>query len=292
MRKIILAFLTVAFLFACKKSERVEQTTYEPLDSFYEMYQEQTQEFVIDTAGEGPIIGNQGSHIYLNDIFMMPDSSDVTLPFTLKIVEIYEKDQMMLSRAPSVLDNHFALITGGMVSVYACKDTVDLLFKPNASLLLKFPEKHEQSTTMNHFFGLRDASNLLNLNIHEENEAVLDSNFYHVYTNRLGFVSPSRLLEATPTTYTVSFVAMGVGVENIAKYLVFEDSHTVVRINETSSIPINEGTALKFIAFAKDQNGDFRIHEEDFNLTENKQIQLSMQVITEVELLAKLEALN
>lgn len=291
MKKTGLVIVAIATLFACKKSERLQENAYEPLDSFYDMYEEEVQEFIIDSVGEGPIVGEQGTNAYVGaQIFMMPDGSDVEYPFKLQMVEIYEKDQMMLSRAPSAFNTTTALITGGMVSIRAFKDTTELVLRPGAVIPLKYPEKHGQSTVMTHYYGERGADHVLDLMENVANEATLDSLFYHVYADRVGFSSPSRAHATGASQFLITLSVQGTGTENIAKYVVYNNTHTVLKIRDVMSSGINEGTSVKLVCFAKNQDGEFLLHEEDLEMNANKNVELNFQTVTEADLIATLEA--
>jgi len=132
---------------SCSK-ERLESqdelNSYEPIDDYLNEKKQDEQEFVIDTSGTAPIVGNQGTKIWIaKNLLMFPDSSDVEWPFTVKLVELYTPKDMIYYQMPTVASGNI-LETEGEVRVRAFKVDDDgieqeLLLKPNRNYALEMP---------------------------------------------------------------------------------------------------------------------------------------------------------
>jgi hypothetical protein len=57
----------------------------------------------------------------------------------------------------------------------------------------------------------------------------------------------------------------------------------------SGSVPVGESVTL--VAFGKKQTNDYVLHEQNFSITSNQQVPLSMQVVTSSALLSALAAL-
>ena len=106
----------------------------------------------------------------------------------------------------------------------------------------------------------------------------------------MGFVSAARIHNASSTT-TLTLSVNGTNTQNIQSYISFSNFKGLVRITNLSSGGIPVGEAVKFVAFARKQTNDYVLHEQSFTTTNNQQINLDMQVVTQSYLLSALAAL-
>ena len=116
-------------IFSCSK-ERIQPQTelnaYNSPNSYLDTKQESEQEFTIDSAGTGPIIGNQGTKIWTGKpCLQMPNGDTVIYPFKIKLVELYSPKQMIYYRMQTVASGNI-LETDGEIRLRAFKNNTEL----------------------------------------------------------------------------------------------------------------------------------------------------------------------
>ena len=123
---------------SCESARDDEDAEYSSMDEFYTKHRQEEQEFIIDSAGTGPIIGKQGTQILVDtSIFMLPGGGDLTFPFTLKLIELYPESDF-IEFPMSTVSNSTVTEAAGAIRVRAYKNNVELVLKPVASQEGKF----------------------------------------------------------------------------------------------------------------------------------------------------------
>src|SRR3954470_1407606 len=85
-----LCLSSVFFYCSCSKDriETPELNKYSSVNTYLDSKKQDEQEFIIDSAGTGPIIGNQNTKIWIGkECLALPNGDSVTWPFTVKLVE-------------------------------------------------------------------------------------------------------------------------------------------------------------------------------------------------------------
>lgn len=288
-------------LLACNKDrvideEEVEEETkdsFQPMDEFYNENKVEEQEFIITQEDStGHITGNQGTEIYVSkNLFMYPDRSDsVTFPYKIKLVELYEYDDIIFYQMPTP---HSAgvLNIGGEIRVRAFKDAEELVLKPGYFYAAKFSSVAKY-TDMKVFQGTvsNEAFSAWNLSTDGSSVSVVDSK-YLVSTYKMGWVTPAKNNGASSTT-NITFTVDGSGGEFIDLAIVFKDFHGVVLGGDLKLSDVPVGVSATIIGMAKDQDGNYRLHKQDVTTSANMSITLDMQKVTESELLSALDGLK
>ena len=94
-RLMFLGLTISTILFSSCKKDRIESqekqiNDYQSMNNYFDTKKQHEQEFIIDTAGTGPIVGNQGTKIYVSkDLLMFPNGDSVHWPYTVKLIELY-----------------------------------------------------------------------------------------------------------------------------------------------------------------------------------------------------------
>ena len=83
----------------------------------------------------------------------------------------------------------------------------------------------------------------------------------------------------------------GSNTQNIEIYLIFNGFKGLMKVNNLVSDLVPVGSQVTLIAFAKNQNNDFLLHQQAFVVSANQQITLNFQTISESDLLNRLESL-
>jgi hypothetical protein len=301
---LLVVITTIAFTFtlisACKK-DRIPQDDYQSLDSFYDDNKEEEQEFIIDSAGTNCFItAKKGTRICVpRESLQFSNGTDITYPFTLKVVELYSIKDMILWKIPATAGTSI-LETSAAVRVRAFKNGTEVFLKPGTSYLLETASFASTNSGMLSYYGFDNGgnndwtntlSNILPGFVDTISAVIATPTFYSLTVANTGWISCARLHSSPNATTTLSLTASGTNTQNIHVYISFTSFKGLTKVNNFSSIPIPLATQVTLVAIGKKSNGDFVINQQSFALTANQQVALSMGVISEANLLAALAAL-
>lgn len=156
---VLAVFASVLLIQACSK-DRIEETPlnqYGDLNTYFDSKKQAEQEFIIDTSGNSPIIGNQGTKIGIGkQCLKFPNGDSVTWPFTVKLVELYKPKDMIYYQMPTVAGGNI-LATEGEIRLRVFKNNTELLLKPNPCLAqVEFRDLDSiRNTNMNVYYGIQ-----------------------------------------------------------------------------------------------------------------------------------------
>ena len=147
------AFAAVVVIYSCSKERIESKNTYSPVNTYLDSKKQKEQEFIIDSTGSGPIVGNQGTKIWTGkQCLMFPNGDSVTWPFTVKLVELYTPKDMIYYQQPTVASVGI-LKTDGEIRLRAFKNTTELKLKPDPCMAaIEMPNAAPQ-TGMRVFYG-------------------------------------------------------------------------------------------------------------------------------------------
>jgi hypothetical protein len=282
-----LSILAVTLIFNACKKDRIPQDDYQNMDSFYDANKEAEQEYVIDTPGTCPLTCLHGTRICVAaDMFQLSNGTPISYPFILKVVELYNIKDMLLWRLPSVTGSS-VLETSAAIRVRAIKDGNELMLKPGRAYYMETANLSSVNNSMSVYFSSGGDWSLATDTISSVNDT---ASYYRLTPGNMGFVCAARAHSSSSTT-TVTLDVPGTNTQNIQSYISFTGFKGLVCIQNLSSGPIPVGEQVKFVAFGKKQTNDFVLDERTFTISANQQISLSMQVVSESNLLAALAAL-
>lgn len=298
-----LAIIIIAAACSKKRLEKKEETpkdTYSSMQSFYDKNKQEEQEYVIDTPGNCPLIAKMGTKICVsNDMFMFPDSTDVTYPFILKIVEIYPVKDIILWELPTVAGGKI-LESAAQIRVRTFKNNIELVLKPGRKYPMELDTMPNLVNGMKVYYGF-DAGNIVDwtddvtsissITVDTMSAVFKDTFSYKMFVAKMGWVDCAKLSNISSTTTTITFSASGNGTENIDIFLVFKNFNSVMQVYNLASGQVPVGENVTVIAMALNQNNQYVLHKEDITVTANHQITLNMQVISEADLLNTLDGL-
>ena len=292
---IILVFTALVFT-DCSK-QRIAQNEYEePMDFMYDNRPEE-QEFVLDTGGNGPIIGNQGTHLYMDSsIFMFPGGGDVSYPIIIKLIEVYTPKDMMLYELPTV-SNGLLLTTGGELRVRAFKNGVELVLKPNKVYAAKAPTQNPDPE-MGLFFGAETGDGIVwndnpsaissSPNVDALESVTMDSAaFYNLLVPVMGWINCDYFADYNQSAVTtVSYISTDDNLTGVMKFLYFTELESVMQVNDVESGNVPIGAHVKSVCFAMNSAGTMFYHLSEFDIAAGQQVDVTMQETTEADLLA------
>ncbi|MFT6716865.1 MAG: hypothetical protein ACJA0Q_001513 [Saprospiraceae bacterium] len=277
---------------ACSK-DRITHPSFEPMDDFYNKHKVEEQEFIIENEdSSGPIIGNQGTKLYMSKrLFKFSDRADVVdFPYTIKLVELYKNKDVIFYQFPTPHSNG-ALNNGGEIRVRAYKNHEELVLKTESSYSSSFSSTVTEQN-MNPFQGTVTSDDKFSAwNAATDGSTVVVSNSEYAYTSFLmGWITPA-VNKPGSGTGTINFTVNGSGGEFIDLALVFKDFHCVLTGNalKLEGIPVGESATV--IGMAMDQDGEYRLHRTFITTSSSMDIELKMNIVTEADLLNTLEGL-
>lgn len=277
--------------------QRTEQNTYSSPDQFMMDNRPEEQVFVIDTGGQGPIVGNQGTRLWGDSsIFMFPDGGAVSYPFIIKLIELYIPKDMILYEMPTVAQGNL-LVTGGEIRVRAFKDEVELVLRPGRSYNALFPtDSIDQNMDL---FAGSETGDVVDWTLVSDTSVIGVSNpdsipglFYYTWISEMGWINCDYFYGTDPDSLTtITYTSEDDELDNVVKFLYFDDIHSVMQVYGTVSGNVPIGASVKSICFALNSSGNMAYHYEEFIITPNHTVEVTMQEISEADLIALLGGL-
>lgn len=296
---IVLGLVALVAFTQCSK-QRIAQNSFSEPDQFMYDNRPEEQEFVIDGTGQGPITGNQGTRLWLDSsIFMFPNGNDVSYPITIKLIEVYLPKDMELYNLPTVAQGNM-LVTDGEVRVRAFKDGEELVLKPNKTYFAQMPSDNPVPE-MSLFFGEQvgdildwhDNSSAVSTNPAPEYIAVDSTgNYYDLAVPVMGWINCDYFYALDPNaTTTVSYQSDDDDLTNVVVFLYFTDIHSVMRVYNQESGTVPLGASVKSLCFAMNSAGNLAYHYEEFAISANYTVEVTMTEIAEADLIALMDGL-
>lgn len=266
--------------------------SYGPLDAFYQEHRQPEQEFILTGEGAGPIVGAQGTKLWLDStLFMHQNGDDVFYPFTIGLVELYTPGDIILYNMPTVAGGDL-LVTDGEIRVKAYKDGEELLLKPNAIYQAEMPSDNP-TADMDIFYGVDDSSYIDWTDTPAYYDSIgVDSASYVMLLSQIGWINADYFYDFPMTKTTVIFQSSTDSLDSyVAKFLYFENIPSVMQVYGSTSgdVPINDD--VKVICFAIDTEGSMFYYTEDITISANPVIDVTLTSITENYLISFLEGL-
>ncbi|MFM7021793.1 MAG: hypothetical protein ACKOXB_02360 [Flavobacteriales bacterium] len=286
-----LLICTSLFTASCESDRDDEDDTYSSMDEFYNKHRQEEQEFVIDSAGGGPIIGKQKTQLYLDSsIFMFPGGGDVSYPITIKLIELYPQSDFMEYPMSTVADGEVT-VSAGAIRVRAYKNGTELVLKPGKCYAAVMPDTNNLLNDMKVFYGDNKDTDVNWSEAKDASKVLTQSGYYALSVYQMGWINNAKLHSKSGSATQITFKAKGSGTEFIDVYIVAKDYFSVVKVSKLKSIEVPEGENVTIIAMAMDQDKKYRLHNTSVTVTKNMAIELDLKVVTEQDVLNTLGAL-
>jgi hypothetical protein len=297
MNKTIL--LTTVLLFSACSKDRIEETKeettlnqYGSLNAYFDNKKQAEQEFIINTAGNSPIIGNQGTKIGMGrECLKFPNGDTVAWPFTVKLIELYKPKDMIYYQMPTVASGNI-LATEGEIRLRAFKNNTELLLKPNPCLAqVEFRDLDSiRNTSMNVYYGIQTNN--------KPDWSVLGvlTNFtnttygYSAPISVLGWINCGKLTGA-PIGSALTFTSTTDDLNNVGIFIYIPSTKTVMQVYNTISSNIPNGLSVKIIAIGIKSNGDLYSFSQALTVTSASTIDVTMAATTDANLTSTLDNL-
>jgi len=298
--KYLLAVAAVGLIYTACKKDRIQERTLNDYDSpnnYLDSKKEAEQEFDITSDSAGSIIGNQGTQIWgSRTCLMYPNGDTVYLPYKVKLVELYGPKQMIYYQMPTVASDTI-LETDGEIRLRAFKDGTELLLRPGCSWAIKMPNAAPKNY-MRVFYGF-PTSNFVNWTDNPASLGVTTS-FNPVFATipgaytasivKLGWVN-CDFKQGSATNYQLTFVSSVDNLTNVAIFVYFPATKTVMQVYNMASGSIPSGSAVKIVAIAVDANGQLFSYTQNLTMTSSTQADVTMTATTDAALTTLLDGL-
>lgn len=299
----ILLFASFLIIVSGCSKQRIENdlNEYSTPDDFMYSNRPEEQTFVLNGDSGGPIIGNQNTHLWMDSsIFMYPNGNDVSYPIIIKLIEVYKPKDMMLYALPTVAQGNL-LATDGEIRVRAFKDNDELVLKPGKVYAAKTPSANPVSQ-MSIFYG-KQVGDILDW---ENNASAVSNNpgidaleyiapdtgnFYALLVPVMGWINVDYFYNSSSPLTTLTLDSDVDDLTNVMKFLYFPEIRSVVQIygNVSGNIPV--GSSAKLLCFAQNSSGSLFHHYEQLNISQGQTVMITMQEISENNLIALMNGL-
>ncbi len=300
---LIITFTLISglLLFSCSKDrieERDELNEYQSPNAYLDSKKQPEQDFLIDTNGTGPIVGNQGTLIWgSKNCLMLPNGDTIAFPFNVKLVELYTPKDMIYYRMPTVSSSRI-LETEGEIRLRAFKDGTELSLRPGCAYKVTMPDSIPQVDYMRVFYGFENGNiidwtdNLGSLGVTQLQNPFWEADTigYTALIERLGWINCDRLAGTTSGS-TVTFTSEVDDLTNVAIFAYLPATKTVMQAYNQSLGIIPNGTLTKIVAIAQDADGNLYSFYNELTVNNSQSINITLSQISDSDLTAVLDGL-
>ncbi len=295
-KKISALFISILLVFTltyCSK-DRLEpkaQTlnAYGSLDVFYTTYRPAEQSLVVNRNATGPIIGSHGTKIWVDStLFMNQNSVDVTYPFTIKLIELYNPKDMILYNMPTVYGGKL-LVTGGEIRVRAFKGTAELILKPSKVYTTHVPAP-AMDPQMGVFYG-QNVGAIVNWTNTPSTSLVDSAGFYQMSLQQMGWINCDYSYTYPPSKSTITFSSTVDDLTNVATFLYFDGIKSVMQVYGKASGDVPVGASVKIVCFAADASGKLFYYTKNLTVGATNAIDVTLTAVTDQALINYLAGL-
>ena len=286
--------------YSCSKDRIEEQkslNTYNSPNTYLDSKKQAEQEFTIDSTGSGPIIGNQGTTIWIGrDCLMFPNGDTVAFPYTVKLVELYKPKDMIYYQMPTVASDTI-LETDGEIRLRAFKNGTELLLKSGCSVQIKMPNTAPKNY-MRVFYGVNTTNyvdwtdDLLSLGVSTTVNPVFSTvtDGYTAPIAKLGWIN-CGYKRGSNNNHTLSFTSTVDDLTNVAIFAYFPTTKTVMQVYNLTSGSIPDGSNVKIVAIAVNSSGQLYSFNQNLTVNASSAISVTMSATTDAALTALLDGL-
>jgi hypothetical protein len=288
--------------YSCSK-DRIAQPTlnaYNSPNSYLDSKQQAEQEFTIDSAGTGPIVGNQGTKIWTGkQCLMMPNGDTVIYPFKVKLVELYTAKDMIYYRMPTVAGGNI-LETDGEIRLRAFKGATELLLKPGGCYAQIEMPNAAPKNYMRVFYGYNPSASFVDFSDNPTTVGAATTSLNPLFTatsygylgqiGKLGWINCGANAANTSSS-VLTFTSTVDDLTNVAIFAYIPATKTVIQAYNLSTCQIPNGAAVKIVAIAVDASNQLFYFNQNLTVSSSQQISVTMSSTTDASLTALLNGL-
>lgn len=285
----------VLFLFSCSK-DRIETNnedktlnSYESMNDYFDTKKQEEQEFIIDSGGSGPIVGNQGTKIWVSkDLLMYPNGDSVDWPYIVKLVELYTPKDMIYYQMPNVSDGNL-LTCHGEIRLRAFKNGQELVLRPSCVWPVQMPNT-QPADSMNIYYGDELPSYV---NWIDTPTGSFDTISYGYQGNVavLGWVACARSAGTFASQTAYQFTSSVDNLDNVATFIYFDDKQSLTQVYNQQSIDLPIGQNAKIILMAIDANQQLHHYYLEEVISNSNVKDIELQPVSDIDLTTILDNL-
>ncbi len=261
--------------FSCSKdrieTEKTTMNQYNPVNTYLDTKKQQEQVFIIDSTGNGPIVGNQGTKIWTaKQCLQFPNGDSVTWPFEIRLVELYTPKDMIYYQMPTVAAGNI-LETAGEIRLRAFKNGTELEIKPGGcGVQIEMPNAAPQYNHMHVYYGVNTSTyvdwtdNPASIGV-----TIFDTtaNGYQALVKKLGWINCGYQVGNNAGS-TLSFTSTTDDLQNVGIFVYFPATKSLMQVYNMSSglVPANSNVKIVGIGIdASNQLFDFKYNNQLIN---------------------------
>lgn len=286
----LLISLFSIFYFSCSKQRTEAQlNTYSPVNSYLNSKEQPEQTFVVDSTGNGPIVGKDSTKIWPSkQCLVYPNGDSVHFPFTIKLVELYTAKDMIYYEMPTVSAGTI-LRTDGEIRLRAFSGTTPLSLRPSpCGYQIQMPCAAPQSgmdafygtTTNNHPDWTSTPSTLFTANTAS----------YTAYIQILGWINCGKLAGSSANS-TLTFTSTTDDLTNVGIFIYIPATKTVMQAYNSTTTAIPNGSAVKIVAIGVNASGNLFSFYQTQTVSSNSTISITLSATTDAALTTLLNGL-
>lgn len=282
-----------------EEEEEPELSEYSSPDSFYDANKPQEQEYEITQDGPGPLVGQKGTKIWLGkDLLMHQNGDSVQYPFTIKLIELYTPQDMILYNMPTIAGGDI-LVTDGEIRVRAFKDGEELKLRPGRVWWSGVPCADPQAQ-MDVFYGIEgaefvdwtDDASVVDPTVSDSLTSIdIDSTGYFLNLPYLGWINCDYFYNSSEQKTTITFSSETDVLTNVDKFIYFSGIKSLMQVygNVSGEIPI--GTSATIICIGIGSDSKLHYYSKEISVADNQVVNVTMVETTEDSLMSFLAGL-
>lgn len=296
---LLLLFVSAMILSISCRKDRIEKTmnSYEPINSYLDAKKQAEQVFVIDSNGSGPIVGNQGTRIWVSkQCLQKPNGDSITWPYTVRLVELYKPKDLIYYQMPTV-SSLGILENDGEIRLRAFKDDVELIFKPYpCGCNIAMPNQAPKSY-MRVFYGTETAITDWSSNGSQFGISSLANPFFsHTDTSylanihRLGWIGCDSLA-GNNTGTKLTFQSSSDELQNVGIFIYIPQTRTVMQVYNMVSGYLPNNISIKIVCIGINSSGELFTYYQNMTTGSSTPIEVTMTAISDADLTTLLNSL-
>ena len=288
----------LTFQFGCSK-DRIETkplNSYSSPNSYLNSKKQTEQQYVIDSSGTCPLTAQQGTQLCMaKTCLMFPNVSgndSVYFPYTIGIIEIYKPKDMIYSQMPTVASGSI-LETAGEVRVRAYKNGTELSLRPTCSYTIKMPNASPQNYMQAYYGGDGDNYSDWSNSPSPAVSATFANTTAGYYSNsilKFGWLN-CDYSRAASTNYNLTFQSSTDELTNVAIFIYFPSTKTVMQVSNLVSGAIPNGSNVKIIAIGVKADGSLYKFYKAQTVSSSESIEVTMESTSDAALTTLLDGL-
>ncbi len=272
-----------------EEEEEEELNEYNTMNDYFDAKKQEEQEFVIDTSGTDPIIGNQGTKVWPSkEKLMFANGDSVHWPYTVNLIELYTPKDMIYYQMPTIAGGEL-LTTGGEIRLRAFKDGQELVLRPNKTWTVEMPNTAPVSN-MEIYYGVENSTYV---DWTANPAGVFTTTAYGYLGNiaQLGWVACGKDAGITATTTNYTFASTTDNLQNLSIFIYFPNLESLMQVYSLTSGDIPIGEDIKIILMGIDSGDNLFYYFSDTQVSSSSQIDVILTAISDADLTVILDGL-